>query len=72
MNVQDLISIADRVEGIIRRARTFGKTRDEVLDELAFLAEDLNNVADRLADDMYQQYVADMEEAEKLVPGLSH
>lgn len=60
MNVQELITIADRVEGIIRRARTFGKTRDEVLDELAFLAEDLNNIADRLADDMYAQYVSDM------------
>jgi hypothetical protein len=65
MNVRELIAIADQIEGIIRRARTFGKSRNEVLDDLAILAEHLNKCADDLENDMYAEYLADMEKTKK-------
>ena len=65
MNVQSAMSMADRLEGVIRRARTFGKSRDEVLEDILFIVEDLRNYADRLDADLYADYCAGMDYFEK-------
>jgi hypothetical protein len=65
MNVQSAIDMAVRLEGLIRRARTFGKSRDEVLEEILFVVEDLRNYADRLDAELYADYCSGMDSFEK-------
>jgi len=61
MNVQDAMAMASRLESIIRRTRTFAKSRDEVLEEILFVVEDLQNYADRLDEALYADYCSEME-----------
>jgi hypothetical protein len=48
MNINELVSLAERLESLRRRMYNYDKTRDEVADELTILAEDLRAQADRL------------------------
>lgn len=55
MNINDLIALAERLESLSRRAETFGKTREELLEELGFIVSDLRSQADRIDQDMAAQ-----------------
>lgn len=55
MSIMDLIDLAERLESLSRRAETFGKTKDDLLEELNYIASDLRSQADRIADDMAAQ-----------------
>jgi hypothetical protein len=48
MGINDAIALAERIDSLIRRADMFGKSREDVLEELYFFSEDLKDYADRL------------------------
>lgn len=48
MAINELIQLAERIESLIRRTGTYNKSRDRVLEELLFMAQDLRAEADRL------------------------
>ena len=48
MAINELIQLAERLESLIRRTGTYNKSRDRVLEELLFMAQDLRAEADRL------------------------
>lgn len=47
MDLNVLTEYAKRIESLIRRTETFGKTKDDILDELLYIAEDLHSQARR-------------------------
>jgi hypothetical protein len=55
MNINDLIDLAERLESLSRRAETFGKTKEDLLEELGYIATDLRSQADRIDQDMAAQ-----------------
>jgi len=52
MSIMDLIDLAERLESLSRRAETFGKSKDDLLEELNYIASDLRSQADRIDQDM--------------------
>jgi hypothetical protein len=57
MNVNEAVSLAARIESLIRRADTFGKSREDLLEELSYVARDLRDYADRLDEALYDDYI---------------
>lgn len=58
MNVNDAIALANRLRSLVRRANTFGpKSREEILQEICFVADDLELYADKLEEQMYADYI---------------
>lgn len=55
MNINEYVDIAKRIESLIRRTETFGKTKNDVLDELLDIAEDLRSQADRIEAQMISE-----------------
>jgi hypothetical protein len=51
MDIQAYIELAKRVESIARRVDTFAHSREDVLEELGWLAKDLRKAVDQ-ADDL--------------------
>ena len=56
MNVNEAVSLAHRLESIIRRSSTFNKGREDILEEIEFMAQDLRDYADRLDSDIYKEF----------------
>ena len=59
MNVNEAVALAGRIESLIRRTETFGKSKSDVLDELLDMANDLRDYAYRLDVAMYNEMKAD-------------
>ena len=59
MNVNEAVALAGRIESLIRRTETFGKSKNDVLDELLYMANDLRDYADRIDVAMYNELRAD-------------
>jgi len=59
MNVNEAVALASRIESLIRRTETFGKSKNDVLDELLYMANDLRDYADRIDVAMYNELRAD-------------
>ena len=58
MNVNDAIALANRLRSLVRRANTFGpKSREEILQEICFVADDLEIYAEKLDEAMYADYI---------------
>ena len=57
MDIQTTLEFADKLRGIVRRADMFGHDRQRVIEELIYAAENYESVADRFADQMYQEYM---------------
>ena len=55
MNVNEAVALAARIESLIRRTETFGKSKNDLLDELLDMANDLRGYADRLDTAMYNE-----------------
>lgn len=55
MNVNEAVALAGRIESLIRRTETFGKSKSDVLDELLDMANNLRDYADRLDVAMYNE-----------------
>lgn len=52
MTVNEATALAARIESLIRRTSTFGKTLEDVIDELKYMSMDLRDYADRLDEEM--------------------
>ena len=52
MTVNEADALATRIESLVRRTTTFGKTIEDVIDELKYMSKDLRDYADRLDAEM--------------------
>jgi hypothetical protein len=59
MTVNDALDLADRIDSLIRRADTFGKSREDILEEVNFLSEDLKAYARQLDHDMEKELMVE-------------
>lgn len=58
MDILMYLELAKRLESIVRRADTFGpKTREEILDEIRYMAADLRTAADQIDLEMDARYI---------------
>jgi hypothetical protein len=58
MDILMYLELAKRLESIVRRADTFGpKTREEILDEIRYVAADLRHAADQIDREMDERYM---------------
>jgi hypothetical protein len=57
MNYSESIDLAKRLESLIRRTATFGKTTEDVLDEIQMIAQDLRKQADEYDRQMNEEYL---------------
>ena len=48
MNVNEAIALAARIESLIRRTKTYNKSREDIVEELWHISYDLRDYADRL------------------------
>jgi hemerythrin-like domain-containing protein len=54
--INDLITYAERIESIIRRTNTFGKSKEDILLEFEFMAQDLRKQADHIIEQMEKEH----------------
>jgi hypothetical protein len=57
MNINEYIDVANRIESLIRRSEMFGKNKDDILQELLFIAVDLRTQANRIDEHFEKQYL---------------
>lgn len=57
MNINEYIDVANRIESLIRRSEMFGKNKDDILQELLFIAVDLRTQANRIDQELEKQYL---------------
>ena len=48
MSINEYVTLAERIESLIRRTGTYNKSRERILEELLFIAQDLRAQADWL------------------------
>jgi len=48
MTVNEAVALAERIESLIRRSATYNKSKERILEEMIFMAEDLRSYADKL------------------------
>jgi hypothetical protein len=53
MDVITSMIVKERITSIMRRAETFGKSREDLLHELTFFVEDLDKSIDSVLEHMY-------------------
>ena len=60
MDILMYLELAKHLESIVRRADTFGpKTREEILDEIRYVAADLRTAADQIDLEMDKRFLAE-------------
>lgn len=58
MDILMYLELANRLESIVRRADIYGpKTREEIMDEIRYVATDLRTAADQLDREMDARYI---------------
>ena len=57
MSYSETIDLAKRLESLVRRTSTFGKTTEDVLEEIQMIAQDLRKQADQYDRDMEIEYL---------------
>ena len=55
MTVNEAVALAERIESLIRRTKTFNKSREDIIEELWYISYDLRDYADRLDAAMEQE-----------------
>lgn len=55
MDLQAATEIASRMRSLARRADTFGKSRQDILDEIIAIAADYEKLADRIETQMLEE-----------------
>jgi siderophore synthetase component len=55
MTVNEAVALAERIESLIRRTKTFNKSREDIVEELWYISYDLRDYADRLDAAMEQE-----------------
>ena len=59
MHINDIESLAMRLRSLTRRADMVGKSREDILYEIADIAADLEKQADRMDREMEDAYLAE-------------
>lgn len=59
MNVNDAVEVASVFESLARRIVNYNKSREDIIEELEFFAKNYRDVADRIDESMYQEYLND-------------
>lgn len=54
-DIQSATEVAKRLAGIARRADTFGHSRERVIEEIMYMAEDFQKLAERIEDLMFNE-----------------
>lgn len=62
MHINEIVALANRLRSLQRRTYTFGKSRDQVIEEIGMIAADLEKQAARMDSDMELEYMADYAE----------
>jgi hypothetical protein len=55
MNVNEAVDIAERLESLVRRSRTYGYDADDLRYEIRKLASEYRNIANELDEAMYEE-----------------
>ena len=55
-SIQDAENVKKRLESLIRRSKTFNKSREAILEELQFLVEDAQLSIDEMDSRMAKEY----------------
>ena len=55
-SIQDATLVKSVLEGLIRRADTYGKSREDILMELRFLVEDAQKSIDKMDKEMSESF----------------
>ena len=55
MDLQAATEIASRMRSLARRADTFGKSREDILDEIIAIAVDYEKLADKIETQMLEE-----------------
>jgi hypothetical protein len=59
MHINEIEALAQRLRSLQRRTYTFGKNREQVIEEIGMIASDLEAYVARLDHDMDMEYMAD-------------
>lgn len=59
MHINEVEALANRLRSLQRRTYTFGKNREQVIEEIGMIAADLESYVARLDHDMDMEYMAD-------------
>lgn len=59
MHINEIEALANRLRSLQRRTYTFGKSRDQVIEEIGMIAADLERQVAQLDRDMELEYLAD-------------
>ena len=59
MHINEIEALAQRLRSLQRRTYTFGKNREQVIEEIGMIASDLEDYVARLDHDMDMEYMAD-------------
>lgn len=62
MHINEIEALAGRLRSLQRRTYTFGKNREQVIEEIGMIAADLEAYVARLDHDMDMEYMADYAE----------
>jgi hypothetical protein len=59
MHINEIEALAQRLRSLQRRTYTFGKNREQVIEEIGMIASDLEARVARMDHDMDMEYMAD-------------
>ena len=59
MYINEAVALAERIESLIRRSATYNKSKERILEEMRFMAEDLRAYADQLDAQMEKEFLDD-------------
>lgn len=57
MNYSETLSMAERLESLIRRTSKFNKSREDIVEEIGWIVSDLRRLADHYDAEMNKEYL---------------
>jgi hypothetical protein len=60
MNVNEAIFAAEKLESLARRIVIFNKSREDIIEEIEYIAKNYRATADRIDEQMYAEYVNEL------------
>lgn len=56
MNINEYIDLAKRIESLVRRSEIFGKDKNDILEEMLWIANDLRSQANRIDQEFEKEF----------------
>lgn len=69
MLICETLALADRIRCLIRRAEHFGHSREDILEEVSYVARDLERYAAQIEDAAEKEYLDSMADYAEYVRG---